>query len=88
MLEISDLKAQNSTGVITMRATVHNQHNELVLEGMHRYLIRKARGLKQRRDGDRKSASEGDQPDTEFTQRTRSPADIAPDWRAISLARP
>ena len=41
LLEISDLKAQNSTGVITMRATVHNQKSELVLGGEHRYLIRK-----------------------------------------------
>ncbi len=41
MLEISDLNSQNSTGVITMRATVHNQHSKLVLDGMHRYLIRK-----------------------------------------------
>jgi len=32
---------QRTTGVIAMRATVHNQRNELVLEGLHRYLIRK-----------------------------------------------
>lgn len=44
MLEISELKAQGSTGVITMKATVHNQHNKLVLEGSHRYLIRKRPG--------------------------------------------
>lgn len=41
MLEIVELKAQRTTGVVTMRATVHNQKGELVLEGSHRYLIRK-----------------------------------------------
>lgn len=41
MLEITELVPQNTTGVIVMRAAVHNQHNELVLEGMHRYLIRR-----------------------------------------------
>lgn len=40
-LEITELAPQRTTGVVTMRATVHNQRNELVLEGMHRYLIRK-----------------------------------------------
>lgn len=43
MLEITDLVPQNTTGVVAMRATVHNQRNELVLEGMHRYLIRRRR---------------------------------------------
>jgi acyl dehydratase len=28
-------------GVIVMRATVHNQRGELVLDGTHKYLIRK-----------------------------------------------
>lgn len=40
-LEITELAPQRTTGVVTMRATVHDQRNELVLEGMHRYLIRK-----------------------------------------------
>lgn len=39
-LEITDLKRQNTTGVVTMRATVHNQHGDLVLDGIHRYLMR------------------------------------------------
>jgi len=39
-LTITDLKPQNTTGVVTMRATVHNQRDELVLEGQHRYLLR------------------------------------------------
>ena len=40
-LEIVGLEPQNSTGVLTMRATVHNQDDALVFEGQHRYLIRK-----------------------------------------------
>jgi len=50
-LEITELVPQRTTGVIVMRATVHNQRGELVLEGMHKYLIRKQRpdekGVKQ-----------------------------------------
>ncbi len=41
MLEFTERVPQRTTGVIAMRATVHNQKNELVLEGLHRYLIRK-----------------------------------------------
>ena len=41
MLKITDLKAQNTTGVVTMAATVHNQRNELVLDGQHKYLLRR-----------------------------------------------
>ena len=41
MLEIVELKAQRTTGVLRMRATVHNQRSELVLEGEHSYLLRK-----------------------------------------------
>jgi len=40
-LEISALLPQRTTGVIVMRATVHNQRGELVLDGTHKYLIRK-----------------------------------------------
>lgn len=40
-LEIVDLKPQRSTGVIVMRATVHNQKRELVLDGEHKYLVKK-----------------------------------------------
>ena len=38
--EITDLKRQNSTGVVTLRATIHNQRRERVMEGEHRYLLR------------------------------------------------
>ena len=41
LLEITDLKEQSNTGVITMRATIHNQEDTLVFEGTQRYLIRK-----------------------------------------------
>ena len=41
MLEITEALPQRTTGVIGMRATVHNQSNDLVLEGQHRYLLRK-----------------------------------------------
>ncbi|HYM30334.1 MAG TPA: MaoC family dehydratase [Candidatus Cybelea sp.] len=41
MLEIVDLKAQRTTGVATLRATIHNQRRELVLDGTHKYLLRK-----------------------------------------------
>jgi acyl dehydratase len=40
-LEIDELTANRSTGVVGMRSTVHNQRRELVLEGRQRYLLRK-----------------------------------------------
>jgi len=39
-LEIVELKPQRTTGVVTMRATVHNQNGDLVLDGSHRYLMK------------------------------------------------
>src|SRR5260221_3052057 len=39
-LEITSLERQKTTGVVAMRATVHNQKRELVLDGTHRYLMR------------------------------------------------
>jgi acyl dehydratase len=41
MLEVTDLAANRSTGVLTLRSTVHNQHGALVLDGVQRYLLRK-----------------------------------------------
>lgn len=41
MLEITELKPGRSTGTIRMRATIHNQAGELVLDGSHTYLLRK-----------------------------------------------
>jgi len=40
-LEIVDLKPQRSTGVMTVKSTVHNQRGLLVLEGEQRYLLRR-----------------------------------------------
>ena len=40
-LEIIDLAPKNTTGVITLRTTVHNQRRELVLEGEQKMLVRK-----------------------------------------------
>lgn len=42
-LEITELTPQKTTGIVTMRASVHNQHGELVLDGVHRYLLRLAK---------------------------------------------
>lgn len=41
-LEIVELVPQRSTGIVVMRATVHNQDGALVLDGMHRYLVKLA----------------------------------------------
>lgn len=40
-LEVSELKPQRTTGVLTLRSTVHNQDGVLVMEGLQRYLIRR-----------------------------------------------
>lgn len=39
-LTISELTRQRTTGIVAMRATVHNQKGELVLDGVHRYLLK------------------------------------------------
>lgn len=39
-LEITELVPQKTTGLVVMRATVHNQKSELVLDGQHKYLLR------------------------------------------------
>ncbi|HXL99298.1 MAG TPA: MaoC family dehydratase [Rhizomicrobium sp.] len=39
-LEIVALTPQKTTGLVEMRATVHNQKSELVLDGVHKYLLR------------------------------------------------
>ena len=40
-LVVAELKPQRTTGVLTLKSTVHNQDGELVLEGLQRYLLRK-----------------------------------------------
>ncbi len=39
-LTITELVPQRTTGIVVMRATVHNQKSELVLDGTHRYLMK------------------------------------------------
>ncbi len=39
-LVVTALTPQRTTGVITMRSSIHNQHGELVLDGIHKYLVR------------------------------------------------
>jgi len=41
-LEITKLRTQGDTGIVTTRATVHNQRGELVLEGEHTYSLKAA----------------------------------------------
>ena len=40
-LEVDELTPNRTTGVVGLRSTVHNQDGVLVLDGRHRYLIRK-----------------------------------------------
>jgi acyl dehydratase len=40
-LEVAELEPGRTTGVLTMRSTVHNQKGELVMEGMQKYLLRR-----------------------------------------------
>jgi acyl dehydratase len=42
-LEITEITPQKTTGIVAMRATVHNQKGELVLDGVHRYLLKLAK---------------------------------------------
>ena len=39
-LEVESLRPQRTTGVVTLRSTVHNQREELCLEGSQSYLLR------------------------------------------------
>ena len=41
MLAITGLEPGRTTGVVVMRVTIHNQDKELVMEGEHRYLLRR-----------------------------------------------
>ena len=43
-LEVKELTPGRTTGVVTLRSTVHNQKTELVLEGMQKFLIRRRAG--------------------------------------------
>jgi acyl dehydratase len=41
MLAITELQPGRTTGVAVLRVTIHNQTGELVMEGEHRYLLRR-----------------------------------------------
>ena len=41
MLAITRLEPGRTTGVVVMRVTIHNQDKELVMDGLHRYLLRR-----------------------------------------------
>jgi len=40
VLEITELTRQRTTGIITLRNTVHNQRRELILDGWQKLLVR------------------------------------------------
>jgi len=40
-LEVAELKPQRTTGVLTLKSSIHNQKGELVLDGQQRFLVRK-----------------------------------------------
>jgi acyl dehydratase len=40
-LVITELVAQNTTGIVVIESTIHNQHGVLVLDGVQKYLVRK-----------------------------------------------
>jgi acyl dehydratase len=52
-LTVSELVPQRTTGILKLRTTLHNQRQELVLEGEHVYLVK-------RRDPAPETAPEGD----------------------------
>jgi len=41
ILTITRLEPGRTTGVVVMRVTIHNQDKELVMDGEHRYLLRR-----------------------------------------------
>jgi acyl dehydratase len=41
MLAITAVEPGRTTGVVVMRVTIHNQDKELVMDGEHRYLLRR-----------------------------------------------
>jgi len=41
ILTITRLEPGRTTGVVVMRVTIHNQNKELVMDGEHRYLLRR-----------------------------------------------
>ena len=40
-LQVGDLASRRTTGVVSLKSTVHNQRRELLLEGTQRFIIRR-----------------------------------------------
>ncbi|NKB58262.1 MAG: dehydratase [Alphaproteobacteria bacterium] len=40
LLTITELTPQRTTGVLTVKSTIHNQNSELVMDGTQKYLLR------------------------------------------------
>jgi acyl dehydratase len=40
LLTITELTPQRTTGVLTVKSTIHNQRSELVMDGVQKYLLR------------------------------------------------
>ena len=40
-LEVAELKPNRTTGVLSLKSTVYNQHGKLVMDGVQRYLLKK-----------------------------------------------
>ena len=40
-LQVTDIVPNRSTGVLTLKSTVHNQRSELVMDGLQKYLLKK-----------------------------------------------
>jgi len=40
-LQVTDIVPNRSTGVLTLKSTVHNQRGELVMDGLQKYLLKK-----------------------------------------------
>jgi acyl dehydratase len=44
VLEVAELRPQRTTGTLTLRSTVRNQHGRVVMEGLQTYLLRRRAG--------------------------------------------
>jgi hypothetical protein len=40
-MEITELKPNRTTGVVVCKITVHNEKGDLVMDGEHKYLVRR-----------------------------------------------
>ena len=40
-LQVTDIVPNRSTGLLTLKSTLHNQRGELVMDGLQKYLLKK-----------------------------------------------